>query len=59
MYRAMANLECLKGKSVQLSLEERMACGLGACFGCTVRTRGGPRQVCHDGPVFEMADIFW
>lgn len=59
MYRAMANLECLKGKPVQLSLEERMACGLGACFGCTVRTRGGPRQVCHDGPVFEMSDIFW
>jgi dihydroorotate dehydrogenase electron transfer subunit len=59
MYRAMADLECLKGKPVQLSLEERMACGLGACFGCTVRTRGGPRQVCHDGPVFEMADVFW
>jgi dihydroorotate dehydrogenase electron transfer subunit len=59
MYRAMADLECLKGKPVQLSLEERMACGLGACYGCTVITRGGPRQVCRDGPVFEMADILW
>lgn len=59
MYREMAGLECLKGKPVQLSLEERMACGLGACLGCVVRTTGGPKRVCHDGPVFEMGDITW
>ncbi len=59
MYRAMAGLECLAGKPVQLSLEERMACGLGACLGCAVMTRSGPRQVCCDGPVFEMGDIVW
>ncbi len=59
MYRAMAGLECLRGKPVQLSLEERMACGLGACYGCTVRTRSGPRQVCRDGPVFDMSQILW
>lgn len=59
MYRAMADLECLRGKPVQLSLEERMACGLGACYGCTVKTKGGPRQVCRDGPVFEMSGILW
>ena len=59
MYRSMAQMECLKGKSVQVSLEERMACGIGACYGCTVKTTEGLKQVCHDGPVFELADIVW
>ena len=59
MYQSMARLDCLKGKSVQVSLEERMACGVGACYGCTVKTRNGPKQVCQDGPVFDMADIVW
>jgi dihydroorotate dehydrogenase electron transfer subunit len=59
MYKAMADMDCLRGKSVQVSLEERMACGVGACYGCTVKTRKGPKQVCQDGPVFELADIVW
>jgi dihydroorotate dehydrogenase electron transfer subunit len=47
-------------KSVQLSLEERMACGVGACFGCVVETRRGEmKSVCEDGPVFEMRDLVW
>jgi dihydroorotate dehydrogenase electron transfer subunit len=59
MYKAMADMDCLKGKSVQVSLEERMACGVGACYGCTAKTRNGLKQVCRDGPVFELADIDW
>jgi dihydroorotate dehydrogenase electron transfer subunit len=59
MYKAMTKLDCLRGKSVQVSLEERMACGVGACYGCTVKTRMGLRQVCQDGPVFDLADIVW
>jgi dihydroorotate dehydrogenase electron transfer subunit len=59
MYRSMAQMDCLKGKSVQVSLEERMACGVGACYGCTVKTKKGLKQVCHDGPVFDLADIVW
>ena len=59
MYRSMTKLDCLKGKSVQVSLEERMACGVGACYGCTVKTRMGLKQVCQDGPVFDLADIVW
>lgn len=59
MYKAMAGLDCLRGRSVQVSLEERMACGLGACYGCTVKTTKGQKQVCHDGPVFELSDIIW
>lgn len=38
-----------------ISLEERMACGIGACMGCVVRTpEGGTLRVCKDGPVFEI-----
>jgi len=59
MYQSMARLDCLKGKSVQISLEERMACGMGACYGCTVKTTKGLKQVCHDGPVFELSDLVW
>lgn len=45
-----------KGKIVQISLEEVMACGIGACFGCTVRTINGCKKVCTDGPIF-YADV--
>ena len=44
---------------VQVSLEEWMACGIGACFGCTVKTRKGNKKVCSDGPVFNIEDIAW
>jgi NAD(P)H-flavin reductase len=40
-----------------LSLETRMACGVGACLGCTVRTRGGNRRCCTDGPIFNAASV--
>ncbi len=49
----------LKGKSVQISLEVRMGCGVGVCYGCTVKTKSGLKQVCKDGPVFEMNEIIW
>lgn len=43
----------------QLSLEERMACGFGACVGCTIETRDGARRVCKDGPVFRKEELLW
>ena len=43
----------------QLSLEERMGCGFGACMGCTVQTSGGPKRVCKDGPVFRKEELPW
>ena len=47
----------------QVLMEERMACGMGACLGCTieVRTPSGIqyRQVCSDGPVFDLREIVW
>ena len=41
-----------------ISLEERMACGIGACMGCVVKTpEGGTLRVCSDGPVFEIGKV--
>ena len=45
--------------SGQFSLEERMACGFGACMGCFIQTKNGPRRVCKDGPVFRKEELFW
>ncbi|MBA7660362.1 Dihydroorotate dehydrogenase B (NAD(+)), electron transfer subunit [subsurface metagenome] len=60
MYRDMAlKKQELKGKPVQISLEVRMGCGLGVCHGCTVKTKSGLKQVCKDGPVFDLDDILW
>lgn len=43
----------------QVSLEELMACGTGACLSCVTRTTTGMRRVCADGPVFHAGDIAW
>ncbi len=40
-----------------LSMENRMACGLGACLGCTISTKEGNKRCCKDGPVFDSAII--
>jgi dihydroorotate dehydrogenase electron transfer subunit len=52
MLQAVVNLGLLKGVPTWVSLEERMACGIGGCLGCAVATTDGYRRVCHDGPVF-------
>ena len=48
-----------KIKKCQVSLEVRMGCGFGACYGCTINTRKGLKQVCRDGPIFELSDVLW
>jgi NAD(P)H-flavin reductase len=40
-----------------VSLERRMACGVGACLGCTVKTVNGNRRCCADGPIFNAAEV--
>lgn len=57
MLRAVSALEQLR--SGQFSLEARMACGFGACVGCTIQTADGPRRVCKDGPVFDKEALVW
>jgi len=42
---------------IQVSLEERMGCGVGVCFGCVVETRQGLERVCQDGPVFTLDEL--
>jgi dihydroorotate dehydrogenase electron transfer subunit len=59
MYQAMMKIPELKGKDVQLSLEIMMGCGVGVCYGCTIKTKSGLKQVCKDGPVFEMGEVEW
>lgn len=61
MYQTMAagKQQLPKTKPVQISLEVRMGCGLGVCYGCTVRTKSGLWQVCKDGPIFDLDDILW
>jgi dihydroorotate dehydrogenase electron transfer subunit len=49
-----------RGVACQVSVEEIMACGVGACLSCAVPAAdGGYLHACKDGPVFESADIDW
>ena len=43
----------------ELSLESRMACGFGACMGCSIRTTEGPKRICKEGPVFSKEVLIW
>ena len=44
---------------MQLSFEARMACGFGACMGCSCRTVTGYKRICKDGPVLTKEEIVW
>ena len=46
-------------KSGELSFEERMGCGFGACMGCTCKTKYGNKRICRDGPVRAKEEIIW
>ena len=59
MLRALATIAEEAGIPCQVSMEERMGCGFGACMGCTVITREGPRRVCADGPVFDRQEVLF
>ena len=45
------------GLQGEASCEEVMACGLGACLGCSIPTTKGYQTVCHDGPVFDIKEL--
>jgi len=59
MYRTMAQMPELKEKPAQVSLEIMMGCGIGVCYGCTVRTTSGLKQACKDGPIFNLNEVLW
>ena len=50
---AQANIPC------QVSMEKRMACGVGACLSCVVETIHGKKRSCVDGPVFDAQEVAW
>lgn len=43
----------------QMSFEERMGCGFGACMGCSCHTIAGYKRICKDGPVMRKGEIVW
>lgn len=59
LYRYLLNAGrgLLGDKPVQVSLEVRMACGRGICYGCTVKTKNGSKRVCEHGPVFSFSEL--
>jgi dihydroorotate dehydrogenase electron transfer subunit len=62
MYRQMADNRVALGladKNALVSLEAVMGCGHGACYSCTIKTKHGLKQVCKDGPVFDLADLMF
>lgn len=64
MLKAVAEVCIRNGVYCEISLEERMACGIGACLGCACRTKtenGGEhfQHVCKNGPVFKAEEVLW
>lgn len=64
MLRAIKKYATEKGMEAYISLEERMACGVGACLGCVVKTREvdhhshvNNARICTDGPVYAAQDV--
>jgi len=61
MLKRIAGICREKRLECQVSLEEEMACGFGACMGCAVKVKdqAGYKLACKDGPVFNAAEIAW
>jgi dihydroorotate dehydrogenase electron transfer subunit len=59
MLKEVCVLSASRSIPAEISLEEHMACGIGACLGCTVETTKGLKRVCKEGPVFKAAEILW
>ena len=59
MLKALNDFALSQGLDIEVSLEERMGCGYGACVGCSCKTVNGKRKVCEYGPVFEGKEVVW
>lgn len=64
MLKALAEYADAHGMEAQISLEERMACGIGACLGCICKTKEKDHhtnvnntRICKDGPVFDAKEV--
>ncbi len=56
MLRAVYRASVTEG---QMSFEERMGCGFGACMGCSCKTLTGNKRICKEGPVMRKEEILW
>ena len=56
MLKAVCKVATTSG---QLSFEERMGCGFGACMGCSCKTLTGNKRICKEGPVMQKEEIIW
>ena len=67
MLRTVSKIASSQDISCQISLESRMACGVGACLGCSVPTKANEigsskisyQRVCKEGPIFDSTAILW
>ncbi len=59
LMRAVAGIAADVGVECWVSMEKRMACGVGACLSCVVETQAGKRRSCVDGPVFNAKELVW
>lgn len=59
MMKQVAEIAKENNIPVQVSLEERMGCGVGACVTCTCTVAGIRKRVCKDGPVFDGTEVGW
>lgn len=60
MLRAVAKIAGERGVACRVSLEARMACGIGACMGCAVKVKPDEYvRVCKEGPVFNADEVIW
>jgi dihydroorotate dehydrogenase electron transfer subunit len=57
MLKAVKNLAAEKGKKCEISMEQRMGCGIGACLVCVCKTSSGYDKVCQKGPVFDASEV--
>jgi dihydroorotate dehydrogenase electron transfer subunit len=60
MLAAVSRIAAEHSITCYVSMEERMACGLGACMGCSIPMKaGGYKRACKEGPVFDSRDVEW
>lgn len=57
MMNKIVNICRYKNVKCYVSLERRMACGMGVCLGCTVETKSGNKRACKEGPVFDSEEL--
>jgi dihydroorotate dehydrogenase electron transfer subunit len=59
MLKAVVDMAFQKKIDCQVSMEQHMACGIGTCLGCVIKTKEGYKKVCDDGPVFDANEIIF